>query len=148
MSYEIFEPNPLVSKGYSLEADMLSGWRPPKYKEPYPMSYMNDFEYNPKKNCVYSGYRPSDSFIIHSDYTDSNDCTYSFDFSDPAIISYHNKSKKADSTSYGMSEKLPEDCLIFDSKFECGNLDRVEFVSKDEYDLFMRVDSNTSGHMH
>lgn len=36
--------------------------------------------------------------------------------------------------------------LEFDSKFESGNLDKVVMVKLDEYDLFMRVDSNTKGH--
>lgn len=36
--------------------------------------------------------------------------------------------------------------LHFDADFECGNLDLVVKVSEMEYDLFMRVDSNTRGH--
>lgn len=36
--------------------------------------------------------------------------------------------------------------LVFDSKFECGNLDKVVKVSDNTYDLYMRVDSNTKGH--
>lgn len=36
--------------------------------------------------------------------------------------------------------------LIFDSQFESANLDCVVRVSEREYDLFLRVDSNTRGH--
>lgn len=36
--------------------------------------------------------------------------------------------------------------LIFDSRFESGNLDMVIKISDHEYDLYMRVDSNTRGH--
>ena len=36
--------------------------------------------------------------------------------------------------------------LKFNSTFEGGNLDLVVRVGDAEYDLFMRVDSNTSGH--
>lgn len=36
--------------------------------------------------------------------------------------------------------------LRFNSNFECGNLDLVVSVGNSEYDLFMRVDSNTKGH--
>ena len=36
--------------------------------------------------------------------------------------------------------------LEFDSFFESGNLDMVVKVSEAEYDLYMRVDSNTQGH--
>jgi hypothetical protein len=33
--------------------------------------------------------------------------------------------------------------LEFDAKFESGNLDKVIQVDKQEYDLYMRADSNT-----
>lgn len=49
----------------------------------------------------------------------------------------------------GMNPNLPQiadEILIFDSKFECGNLDKVVMVNANEYDLYMRVDSNTRGH--
>ena len=36
--------------------------------------------------------------------------------------------------------------LIFDSNFESGNLDAVYKTKENEYDLYMRVDTNTSGH--
>ena len=36
--------------------------------------------------------------------------------------------------------------LLFDSNFESGNLDCVIKINENEYDLFMRVDSNTKGH--
>jgi hypothetical protein len=37
--------------------------------------------------------------------------------------------------------------LVFDSLFEGGNLDLAVRVTPTEYDLFMRVDSNTRGHL-
>jgi hypothetical protein len=36
--------------------------------------------------------------------------------------------------------------LEFDSNFESGNLDMVLKVKNFEYDLYMRVDTNTRGH--
>jgi len=36
--------------------------------------------------------------------------------------------------------------LVFDSNFECGNLDRVSIVSLNEYNLFLKPDTNTKGH--
>ena len=36
--------------------------------------------------------------------------------------------------------------LIFDSNFESGNLDMVIKKKEFEYDLYMRVDTNTKGH--
>jgi len=36
--------------------------------------------------------------------------------------------------------------LNFDAAFESGNLDRVVMVSPNEYDLYMRADTNAKGH--
>lgn len=36
--------------------------------------------------------------------------------------------------------------LTFDSNFESGNLDCAVMIDEKEYDLFIRVDSNTRGH--
>jgi hypothetical protein len=42
----------------------------------------------------------------------------------------------------------PNDIEVeFDSNFESGNLDAAVRVSKGEYDIFMRIDSNTRGHL-
>ena len=40
----------------------------------------------------------------------------------------------------------PDQTLVFDSSFESGNLDMVIQVDRSEFDMFMRVDSNTRGH--
>ena len=39
-----------------------------------------------------------------------------------------------------------EEELKFDSNFESGNLDIVQKISDDTYDLFLRTDTNTCGH--
>jgi len=36
--------------------------------------------------------------------------------------------------------------LQFDSDFESGNLDMAVQQSKNEFDLFLRIDSNSKGH--
>ena len=36
--------------------------------------------------------------------------------------------------------------LLFDAQFESGNLDRVVMISPNEYDLYMRSDTNSKGH--
>ncbi len=46
----------------------------------------------------------------------------------------------------GSNPSLADEPLRFDSAFESGNLDMAVRVSSTEYDLFMRVDSNTLGH--
>jgi|JI6StandDraft_1071083.scaffolds.fasta_scaffold65258_1 hypothetical protein len=40
----------------------------------------------------------------------------------------------------------PNEEFIFNGAFEGGNLDCVIKVSPDEFDLFLRIDSNTRGH--
>lgn len=47
----------------------------------------------------------------------------------------------------GMNPDLQTNSIVFDSYFESGNLDCVIKVTENEYDLFMRVDSNTRGHL-
>ena len=42
--------------------------------------------------------------------------------------------------------KVAECFLKFDSDFECGNLDAVIQRTSTDFDLFMRVDTNTHGH--
>ena len=39
----------------------------------------------------------------------------------------------------------PEETIIIDSNFESGNLDMAIQIDKNEYDMYMRVDSNTRG---
>ena len=40
-----------------------------------------------------------------------------------------------------------EEELNFESRFESGNLDCVVKISELEYDIFLRIDSNTKGHL-
>lgn len=45
-----------------------------------------------------------------------------------------------------MNPTIKKEDLKFDSNFECGNLDLAILINSFEYDLLMRVDSNTKGH--
>jgi len=48
----------------------------------------------------------------------------------------------------GMNPKfIEENHMVFDGQFESGNLDAVIKITENEYDCFMRVDSNTRGHL-
>eukprot|EP01022_Parablepharisma_sp_SALTPOND_P018752 TRINITY_DN310_c0_g2_i1.p1 TRINITY_DN310_c0_g2~~TRINITY_DN310_c0_g2_i1.p1 ORF type:complete len:1282 (-),score=157.74 TRINITY_DN310_c0_g2_i1:3773-7618(-) len=50
-------------------------------------------------------------------------------------------------TQTKLPEQLDQDkILVFDSNFECGNLDRVSIASLSEYNLFLNPDTNTRGH--
>ncbi len=47
-------------------------------------------------------------------------------------------------TAISMKDEREE--FVFDSNFESGNLDFVGKVSENEYDLLMRLDSNSRSH--
>lgn len=48
----------------------------------------------------------------------------------------------------GMNPTLKDNSeLTFDSNFESGNLDAVIKVADNEYDLYLRIDTNTRGHL-
>ena len=144
---------PLPKRGYSLEADMLLGWRPKFLKSPILLYYNDDLYIDLfKKSCpiVYQGFRPKDSFGFHSDLTDNSHNSYPFDFSDKSLAAYNflNKNKATQVEPMGMLKEAPPNSLIFDSKFEGGNLDQVVMTGPYEYDLYMRPDTNTGTHMH
>lgn len=46
----------------------------------------------------------------------------------------------------GMSPDIDRNEMIFNSNFESGNLDMVVKIGDNEYDLFLRVDTNTRGY--
>jgi hypothetical protein len=46
----------------------------------------------------------------------------------------------------GMNPDISDHRLLFDSDFECGNLDLAVRTEERCYNLFLRVDSNTHGH--
>lgn len=144
---------PLPKRGYSLESDMLLGWRPKFLKSPILLYYNDDLYIDLfKKSCpiVYQGFRPKDTFSFHQDLTDNSPNTYPFDFSDKSLVAYNfmNKNKTSKPEPVGMTKEAPSNSLIFDSKFEGGNLDQVIMIGPNEYDLYMRPDTNTSSHMH
>lgn len=52
-----------------------------------------------------------------------------------------------ESPSHSINEQLfKKPSLVFNSNYECGNLDMAFQIKENEYDLYMRVDSNTRGH--
>ena len=60
---------------------------------------------------------------------------------------YSNFQSKTTRLFKGMNPTLDPDELKFEAGFESGNLDAVIKVGPNEYDLFMRIDSNTIGHL-
>jgi len=45
-----------------------------------------------------------------------------------------------------LKKKYLNDVLLFDSLFESGNLLQADRISREEYRLYMQVDTNTRGH--
>lgn len=149
---------------YSMEADMIFGWKP-KYvpQAPVPLRFFspmmeNIVNYVHKSEesqrfpeLIYQGFRPENSLFMHEKYSSPE--TYNIKFS-PFLIAKHelfckltaNNSINPKRPFMGMKEGVKDECLIFDSIFEHGNLDTVIRRAYNEYDLFIRTDSNTKGH--
>jgi cytosolic carboxypeptidase protein 2/3 len=144
---EIIPPIPLVQSGISLEPDMLFGWRPKSllHGGPIPLNFTMDNI--PTKSSIFYGYRPEDSLELHETY--SGPYTYSYTINSTVKQAYKiikKKIPKKDCRPFiGMKNDLEGEELVFDSKFESGNLDKVTKVKEDEYDLYIRSDSNTYG---
>lgn len=162
MDFEDYLPEslPLVTPTYSLEPDMIFGWRPKNLinSGPIPLIFDCDFPdtfnllINKTNKPIYNGPRPKDSFTIHHHLASSKYSNYPYNFSDPMISAYEFMSRMFDEPEprefEGMIKHRPYKCLTFDSDFEAGNLDRVLYVNENEYDLYIRSDSNTSRHYH
>lgn len=150
---EIPAPLPLIQKKYSLEPDMIFGWKPkiPK-SSPIPL----DFNLNPLPSCkdnpdqkfpiIYHGYRPPNSHIMHKLFSNKSTYNYLIKSSISVDIEYNYKNAAVNSLGRynGMKKEFTEE-IEFDSFFECGNLDKVIKYSKNEYDLYMRSDTNAYG---
>lgn len=144
---------PLPTKTYSLETDMLMGWRPKFIKSPVSLNYYDESytEIIKKKPhlTVFKGYRAKDSFVFHQFFKGLCPDAYPYDFSDKSLTAYKFLNKnKSDTVKYGMKQKAFGQSICFDSAFESGNLDKAIMIGPYEYDLYMRPDTNTSSHMH
>ena len=102
---------------------------------------------NGKHNIVYYGFRPKDSYKLH-DYLSRK---HKYPYKPPGAFyslidtGKKNRTNKTDiERPVGMIKDNSN--YRFDSAFESGNLDMAIKVKENEYDLYMRVDSNTKGH--
>ena len=73
-----------------------------------------------------------------------NICSYKFDV--PITTNVRMPQPDLPRKFTGMNPAISNSDLKFDSLFESGNLDMVIKTNEYEYDLFMRVDTNTRGH--
>jgi hypothetical protein len=155
------------NKRYSLEHDIKMGWVPrTQIAGPIPLTFQNyaidsmietTLQYSPT-GVLYLGWRPSNTFEVHEKYCESNKKYpfYQFHLCKSTFLSNfirkyypeYNFTKKR--PFYGMNPNINNDAqeLLFDSDYEGGNLDAVLLSPKKEkeYDLYIRVDSNTRGH--
>jgi len=169
---------PLVDKRYSMEADMLFGWKPkyaPELSIPITfktgfldsiISYLEELEEEEKSinmklmglgeglflrpQVVYRGFRPDDTYEMHNRFSSNPEYDNGILEKLERVKAMNNQKRddpnKDSKIGIGMSKDVSKDCLIFDSMFEGGNLDCVIRVGANEYDLFMRSDTNTRGH--
>lgn len=158
---------PLVKNSGSLAADMKMGWRPknPYSGAPIPLYYEyesfavnrggQDKDFKPKEP-IYLGPRVQNSLQIHKLFAkrELRDGTHAYTFKFPPRPPQIARKRIEEPRPFtGMNPVLKnadpetrEKALVFDSFFESGNLDVVTQAEELEYNLFMRVDTNTRGH--
>lgn len=153
-------------KQFSMEPDMVFGWRPRQtIVAPIPLNYINHpldrilkhlLNSSPEA-IVYLGFQPDDSFELHEKFSSPD--SYQVCILNAVrekwlkMKEVEGKAKvrvdKYDQASrpyYGMNPVAP--CQFnFDSTFESGNLDAVVQAGESEFDCFIRVDTNTRGHL-
>lgn len=101
-----------------------------------------------EQEIVYYGFRAEDSLSVHERFGKK----YPFKFPSKTaymlinIIRQDPKTQPKRSSYIGTPDKHKGDSYIFDSCFESGNLDIAAKVKENEYDLYIRDDSNARGH--
>jgi len=153
---------------YSLDPDFRLGyfyyglknysWRPNTNFEGAPIPMRFDYEDNRNyygiednlANVVYYGYRPQDSLAMHESFAKKAGYPFKFPTNSTYMlidIARQCQNLKFKETRFsGMTNSFINNPHKFDSCFEGGNLDIALKVKENEYDLYMRTDSNTRGH--
>lgn len=128
-------------------------WRPDTEFEGAPITISFDYEdervlsylKHTKSSIVYYGYRPHDSLSMHEFFAHGESYPYHFPSKSAyMLINLSRNCRAKSSRALGMVDNR-SDC-VFDSCFESGNLDLAVRVKENEYDLYMKADSNTKGH--
>lgn len=113
---------------------------------------------NNSPSIKYIGSRYSDSYSLHEEYCKQEN--YGFHILSLIKENWYRNISSMDNILFPQEFKtftpneLPfignsknSDKISFDSNFESGNLDLVIESSHNEFDLYMRVDTNTKGHL-
>jgi hypothetical protein len=148
----VMQPINFLQQSYPLEPDMIFGWRPKLPLSPVPLSYRNNYvdwlvqqvnTTNSKLRLVYLGGRPSNSVKINQQYD------YQWKSRSKYNLNVAVLRDKIETVGCSSNRRIvrPVVCNYqFNSSFEGGNLDAVVAVATDEFDCFIRSDSNTQGH--
>lgn len=145
---------PLSGFTHSLAPDMAFGWRPANLKGgPIPL-YFNRCDLpgpvspstHEEFRVLYHGLRPRDTLIMHQALAKGGYAVPTYnDYEAFEYLKRRDRGLKDDRPFVGM--RPGEECgLVFDSMFECGNLDRVVQVGEQEFELYIRPDANTAGY--
>jgi hypothetical protein len=135
------------------------GWVPrTQIAGPIPLAFQNGvldlvLDREGLANVIYLGWRPANTFELHEKFCGGNSKYpfYQFHLCKSTFLSnfirkyypdYNFSNKRP---FLGMNPSLKDRLLVFDSDYEGGNLDAVIKKHKD-YELYIRVDSNTRGH--
>ena len=100
---------------------------------------------------IFYGKWYADTHKLHWAFSNQRPCEaipnvgYNFTFP-PVGVPYPNVDKQEEPPPFGGMKPDMKHSLVFDSDFESGNLDMVVRRHDTEYDLYMRVDTNTWGH--
>ena len=155
----------------SISFPLLARWLPKiKFNGPVPLVYENkQFDLivrylgEPSSGAqtqpyrlVYLGYRAPDTIQLHERYQGAN--SYPFKFQNvlrqnkehmtPFVEHFETTVAPKKLPFVGVNRLHERDALHFDSDFEGGNLDAAIDIGLNQYDLYMRPDSNTRGHCH
>ena len=136
---------PLQGFGHSLVPDMVFGWRPKLLPGgPIPLIFNKRELPTADFPTIYHGFRPRDSMVLHQAIAGL--------YPQPVTISLdvfefiHRRDARLQDLRPFVGMSPGTHALVFESKFESGNLDRVVQLGEREYDLYMRPDANTKGY--
>lgn len=145
---------PLSGFTHSLAPDMAFGWRPSNLKgSPIPL-YFNRCDFplpvsslsHENFPALYNGLRPRDTLILHQAVSKGGYVVPAYsDYEAFEFMKRRDRGLKDERPFVGMRPGADAG-LVFDSSFECGNLDKVVQVAEHDFELYIRPDANTAGY--
>lgn len=137
---------------------MITGWMPKLPSCPIPLTYQNTLvqaillkiETDPRYQIIYRGPRNINSVHLHKKNAYRWKYREKYEVKVNVIAEAVEKVGKQDiaiDCLFQPNESFPlQGDLDFDSDFESGNLDMAIKVKSNEYDCYIRSDTNTKGH--